>query len=48
MWRRERDEENRRVQEMRALQAQVYCDDMASRVGRAMVNEEAERLAEQR
>jgi hypothetical protein len=48
VWRRERDEENRRVQEMRAQQARVYCDDMASRVNRVLVNEEEERLAEQR
>jgi len=32
VWRRERDEADRQVQEMRALQARVYCDDVASRV----------------
>ncbi len=41
VWRRERDKVNRQVQELRALQAQVYCDDVASRVNRAMDNEEA-------
>ncbi len=46
MWRRERDEVNRQVQEMRVLQARKYCDDIASRVSRAMKNEEDERLAE--
>jgi hypothetical protein len=48
VWRRKRDEVNRQVQEVRALQARVYCDDIASRVNRAMDNGEAERLAEQR
>jgi hypothetical protein len=48
VWKRERDEVNRQVQELRALQARVYCDDVASRVNRAMDNEEAERLAELR
>ncbi len=48
VWRRERDEEDRRVQEIRARQARVYCDDMASRVNRVLVNGEEERLAEQR
>jgi len=46
VWKRERDEVNRQVQEFRALQARKYCDDIASRVSRAMENEEAERLAE--
>ena len=46
VWRRERDEVNRRVLEARALQAQKYCDDIASRVERAMRNEEEERMAE--
>jgi len=46
VWKRERDEVNRQVQEARARQAQKYCDDIASRVERAMKNEEAERLAE--
>jgi hypothetical protein len=48
VWRRERDEVNRQVQEVRALQARKYCDDIASRVDRAMKNEEEERLAELR
>ncbi|MFN9902142.1 MAG: hypothetical protein ACK55Z_25845, partial [bacterium] len=46
VWKRKRDEVNRQVQELRALQARVYCDDVASRVNRAMDNEEAERQAE--
>ncbi len=46
VWKRERDEVNRQVQEFRALQARKYCDDIASRVSRAMKNDEAERLAE--
>jgi hypothetical protein len=32
VWRRERDEAIRQVQELRAVQARVYCDDVASRV----------------
>ena len=48
MWKRERDEVNRQVLEARALQAQKYCDDIASRVERAMKNEEEARLAELR
>ncbi len=34
--------------EIRARQAQVYCDDVASRVSRAMENEEEARLAEEK
>ncbi len=30
VWRRERDEVDRQVQEVRALQAREYCDDIAS------------------
>jgi hypothetical protein len=48
VWRRERDEENRQVLEARARQARTYCEDIASRVDRAMRNEEEERLAELR
>jgi len=48
VWRRERDEADRQVQEIRARQARVYCDDMASRVNRVLVNGEEERLAEKR
>jgi hypothetical protein len=48
VWKRERDEESRRVLEARALQAQKYRDDLASRVERMMENEEEERLAGER
>ncbi len=46
VWRRERDEVNRQVLEARALQAQKYCEDIASRVERTIRNEEEERMAE--
>jgi hypothetical protein len=46
VWRRRRDEENRQVLEARARQARTYCEDIASRVERAMKNEEEERMAE--
>jgi hypothetical protein len=48
VWRRKRDEENRQVLEARALQAQKYNEDIASRVERMMKNEEEERIAELR
>jgi hypothetical protein len=48
VWRRERDEEDRRVLEARALQAQKYKEDLASRVERMMKNGEEERIAEEK
>jgi hypothetical protein len=48
VWRRKRDEEDRQVLEARALQAQKYREDVASRVERIMKNEEEERIAEMR
>ncbi len=48
VWRRENEEADRQVQEIRARQKQVYCDDVASRVSRAMENEEEARLAEEK
>ncbi len=45
VWKRERDEDAQQVLEARALQAQKYRDDLASRVERMMKNEEEERLA---
>jgi hypothetical protein len=48
VWRRKRDEENRQVLEARALQAQKYREDIASRVERMMRNKEEERIAEER
>jgi hypothetical protein len=39
VWRRKRDEENRQVLEARALQAQKYNEDIASRVERMMESE---------
>jgi hypothetical protein len=48
VWRRENEEADRQVQEIRARQKQVYCDDMASRVSRTMDNEEEARLAEEK
>ncbi len=42
VWRRENEEADRQVQEIRARQKQVYCDDMASRVSRTMDNEEVD------
>jgi hypothetical protein len=48
VWRRMRDEEDRQVLEARALQAQKYNEDIASRVERIMKNEEEERIAELR
>jgi hypothetical protein len=48
VWRREREESDRQVQEIRARQMQVYCEDMASRVSRTMDNEEEARLAEEK
>jgi hypothetical protein len=48
VWKCERDEDERQVLEARALQAQKYRDDLASRVERMMENEEEERLAGER
>ncbi len=48
VWRRERDEADRQVQEIRARQARIYCDDIASRVNRVLVKEKEERVAEQK
>ncbi|MFN9906075.1 MAG: hypothetical protein ACK56F_08125, partial [bacterium] len=48
VWRRENEEADRQVQEIRARQKQVYCDDMASRVNRILVNGEEARLAEEK
>ncbi len=48
VWKRERDEDLRRLLEARALQAQTYRNDLASRVDRMMEYEEEERIAEER
>jgi hypothetical protein len=48
VWRRERDEDLRLVLEARALQAQTYRNDLASRVDRMMEYEEEERVAGER
>jgi hypothetical protein len=48
VWRRKMDEEDRQVMEARAVQAQKYSEDIASRVERIMKNEEEERIAELR
>ena len=48
MWRRERDEDLRRVLEARALQGQKWREDLARRVDVTMEKEEEERRAEER
>jgi hypothetical protein len=48
VWRRKRDEEDWQVLEARALQAQKYREDLASRVERIKKNDEEERLAGER
>ncbi len=47
VWRRERDEDLRLVLEARALQAQKWRNDLASRVDRIMEYDEEERIAEE-
>jgi hypothetical protein len=48
VWRRERDGDLQLVLEARALQAQKWRNDLASRVDRIMENDEEERIAEER
>ncbi len=48
VWRRERDEDLRRVLEARALQGRKWGEDLARRVDRTMEKEEEERRAEER
>jgi hypothetical protein len=48
VWRRKRDEDLRLVLEARALQAQTYRNDLASRVDRMMEYEEEARVAGER
>jgi hypothetical protein len=48
VWRRERDEDLRRVLEARALQDQKWSEDLARLVGLTMEKEEEERRAEER
>jgi hypothetical protein len=48
VWKHERDEDLRLVLEARALQAQKWRNDLASRVDRIMEYDEEERIAEER